>query len=288
MENKHNKKKRGPWREVWRRLKKNKMAMGGLTVIILLALIAIFAEYVAPYGFDDQNLANRFLGPSREHLFGTDNLGRDILSRVIYGSRVSLTVGFIAVGIALVIGGSLGAVAAFYGGKVDNVIMRLVDIILAIPGMLLAISLAAALGPGLTNMMIAIGVGSIPGYARIVRSSVMTVKEQEYVEAARSVGASDLRIIMNHIIPNSLAPVIVQSTLGVAGAILSASALSFLGLGIRPPNPEWGGMLAGARQFIRDYWHMTTFPGLMIMITIYALNLLGDGLRDALDPRLKS
>jgi peptide/nickel transport system permease protein len=236
MENKHNKKKRGPWREVWRRLKKNKMAMGGLTVIILLALIAIFAEYVAPYGFDDQNLANRFLGPSKEHLFGTDNLGRDILSRVIYGSRVSLTVGFIAVGIALVIGGALGAVAAFYGGKVDNVIMRLVDIILAIPGMLLAISLAAALGPGMTNMMIAIGVGSIPGYARIVRSSVMTVKEQEYVEAARSVGASDLRIILNHIIPNSLAPVIVQSTLGVAGAILSASALSFLGLGIKPPN----------------------------------------------------
>src|SRR5665648_433288 len=200
MANKYNDKKRGPWREVWRRLKKNKMAMGGLIVIILLTLIAIFAEYVAPYGFDDQNLANRFLGPSIEHLFGTDNLGRDILSRVIYGSRVSLTVGFIAVGIALVIGGSLGAIAAFYGGKVDNLIMRMVDVILAIPGMLLAISIAAALGPSLTNMMIAIGVFSIPGYARIVRSSVMTVKEQEYVEAARSIGASDLRIIMNHII----------------------------------------------------------------------------------------
>lgn len=264
------------------------MAMFGLTVIIILALVAIFADYVAPYGFDDQNLMLRNQFPSREFPFGTDNLGRCILSRVIYGSRVSLTVGFIAVGIALVVGGSLGAIAAFYGGKTDNIIMRVVDVILAIPGMLLAISLAAALGPGLRNMMIAIGVGSIPGYARIVRSTVMTVKEQEFVEAARSVGASDLRIIISHILPNSLAPVIVQSTLGVAGAILSASALSFLGLGIRPPEPEWGGMLANARQYIRDYWHMTTFPGLMIVITIYSLNLLGDGLRDALDPRLKS
>ncbi|SKC36691.1 ABC transporter permease [Maledivibacter halophilus] len=280
--------KKGPWRDVWRRLRKNKLAMFGLIVLILLSFCAIFANHIAPEGYDDQNLSRRFSFPNKENLLGTDNFGRDILSRMIYGSRVSLTVGFIAVGMAVVIGGGLGAVAAFYGNKVDNIIMRAMDILLAIPGMLLALSLAAALGPGLNNMMIAIGVGNIPSYARVVRASVLTVKEQEYVEAARSIGASDFRIIFGHIIPNAMAPIIVQATLGVAGAILSAAALSFLGLGIQPPYPEWGAMLSGARQYIRDYWYMTTFPGLMIMITIYCLNVLGDGLRDALDPRLKN
>lgn len=286
--NNNTKKKKGPWQEVWRRLKKNKMAMFGLTIIILLSLCAIFADYIAPYGYDEQDLSRRFLFPCKEHLLGTDNFGRDILSRIIYGSRISLTVGFIAVGLAIIVGGTLGAIAAFYGGKIDNIIMRAMDILLAIPGMLLAIALAAALGPGLKNMMIAIGVGSVPGYARVVRASVLTVREEEFVEAAISIGASDARIIFHHIIPNAMAPIIVQATLGVASSILSAGALSFLGLGIQPPIPEWGAMLSGARQYIRDYWHLTTFPGLMIMITIYALNVLGDGLRDALDPRLKN
>lgn len=281
-------KKRGPWRDVWRRLKKSKLAMFGLTVLVILSICAIFADYIAPYGYDDQELSRRFLFPCKEHLLGTDNLGRDIFSRIVYGSRVSLSVGFIAVGMAVIVGGGLGAIAAFYGKKVDEIIMRAMDILLAIPGMLLALSLAAALGPGLNNMMIAIGAGSIPGFARVVRASVLTVRDQEFVEAARSIGASDARIICRHIIPNAMAPIIVQATLGVAGAVLSAAALSFLGLGIQPPKPEWGAMLSGARQYIRDYWHMTTFPGLAIMLTIYALNVLGDGLRDALDPRLKN
>jgi len=282
------KKKTGLWLDVWKRFKKNRMAMFGLITIILLSICAIFADYIAPYGYDDQDLSRSFLLPCKEHIFGTDNFGRDIFSRIIYGSRISLTVGFFAVGFAIVVGGILGAIAAFYGGKTDNIIMRAMDILLAIPGMLLAIALAAALGPGLRNMMIAIGVGSIPRYARVVRASVLTVREEEFVEAAISIGASDARIIFSHIIPNAMAPIIVQATLGVASSILATATLSFLGLGIQPPIPEWGAMLSSARQYIRDYWHLTTFPGLMIMITVYALNVLGDGLRDALDPRLKN
>ncbi|MGV8145144.1 MAG: ABC transporter permease [Alkaliphilus sp.] len=280
--------KRGPWREVWRRLKKNKAAMVGLTIILILVFSAMFADIIAPYGYDDQDLKARLQSPSMQHLLGTDNFGRDILSRIIYGSRISLQVGFIAVGIAIVFGGALGAIAGYYGKRLDNVIMRLMDVLLAIPGILLAISIVASLGSGLQNVMIAVGIGSIPGYARIVRSSVLTIREQEYIEAAKAVGASDFRIIVKHIIPNSLAPIIVQSTLGVAGAILSAAGLSFIGLGFQPPTPEWGAMLSTGRNFIRDYWHMTAFPGLAIMITIFGLNLLGDGLRDALDPRLKN
>ncbi len=280
-------KKHSLWLDVLRRLNKNKMAMFGLYVILALIFIAIFADFIAPYGYDEQNLDIVRQPPSFAHPFGTDSSGRDILSRVIYGSRVSLTVGFIAVGLAAAIGGTLGAIAAFYGKRTDNIIMRVMDIMMAIPGMLLAIALASALGPGLNNMMIAIGFGSIPSYARIVRASVLTVKEQEYIEAAKSIGVSDTKIILGHIMPNAMAPIIVQATLGVAGAILSASALSFLGLGITPPQPEWGAMLSSARQYLRSDWYMATFPGLAIMLTIYALNVFGDGLRDALDPRLK-
>lgn len=281
-------KKRSLWREVWVRLKMNKAAMVGLFIIVLLVFCAIFADVIAPYGLDDQDLKNTFQPPSSEHLMGTDNFGRDILSRIIYGSRISLQVGFISVGIAIIVGGSLGAIAGFYGGKMDNVIMRLMDILLAIPSILLAISIVAALGPGLRNVMIAVGIGSIPTYARIVRASVLSLRDQEFIEAARAIGANDFRIIVKHIIPNSMAPLIVQGTLGVASAILSAAGLSFIGLGIQPPTPEWGAMLSSGRQYLRDYPHITTFPGLAIMITIFGLNLLGDGLRDALDPRLKS
>lgn len=281
-------KKRSQWLEAWRRLKQNNAALVGMFIISVLILSAIFADVVAPYHYDDQDLMRTFLGPSSEHLLGTDNFGRDIFSRIIYGSRISLMVGFIAVSISLVVGGFLGAVAGYYGGHLDNFIMRIVDILLAIPSILLAISIVASLGPGLRNVMIAVGISFIPTYARIVRASVITLKDQEFIEAARAVGASDMRIIAKHIIPNSLAPIIVQGTLGVAYAILSAAGLSFIGLGFQPPTPEWGAMLSQGRQFIRDYWHMTTFPGLTIMITIFGLNLLGDGLRDALDPRLKN
>lgn len=282
------KRKSGPWRDVWRRLKKDKMAMFGLFIILLLIFAAIFADFIAPYGYDDQNLKARLIGPGSEYLLGTDNFGRDIFSRIVYGSRISLQVGFIAVGISAIIGGALGSIAGYYGGKLDNTIMRLMDVLLAIPSILLAISIVAALGPGLQNVMIAVGIGSIPSYARIVRASVLSIRDQEFVEAARAVGANDFRIITKHILPNAMAPIIVQATLGVAGAILSAAGLSFIGLGIQPPTPEWGAMLSSGRDYLRDHWHVATFPGLAIMITIFALNLLGDGLRDALDPRLKN
>lgn len=275
------------FRGVMHRLSKSPLAMFGLTVVLLLVLLAIFAPYVAPYKETQMDLMNRFSGPSMKHLFGTDQFGRDILSRIIYGSRISLQVGLIAVSIALVVGGLLGAVAGYYGGKIDNLIMRAMDILLAVPNTLLAIAIAASLGPGLFNLMIAVGISAVPGYARIVRGSVLSIRGEEYVEAARSVGSSDARIILHHILPNSMAPLIVQSTLGVASAILNAAGLSFIGLGIQPPTPEWGAMLSGGREYIRDYSYMTLFPGLVIMLTIMSLNFLGDGLRDALDPKLK-
>jgi len=281
------KRKESQLKEICVRLYRNKAAMFGLSVILLLIIMAVFAPFIAPYSYDEQNLKMANMFPGRGHLMGTDNFGRDIFSRIIYGSRISLQVGFIAVGIGVLIGGTLGSFAAYYGGAADNVIMRFIDILLAIPSTLLAISIAAALGPGLTNAMIAVGVGTVPNYARVVRASVLTVKEQEFIEAARCIGVKDHKIILKHIIPNAMAPLIVQATIGVASAILSAAALSFIGLGIQPPTPEWGAMLSAGRAYIRDYWHIVTFPGVTIMITIFSLNLFGDGLRDALDPRLK-
>src|SRR5690554_251704 len=277
----------GPWKEMWFRLRKNKLAVTGLVVLILLILMAIFADYVAPFSYREQDLLNRFATPNATNWFGTDNFGRDIFSRVVYGARVSLRVGLISVGIALFVGGTIGAVAGYKGGWSDTMFMRFMDIMLAIPSMLLAIAIVSSLGGGLTNVMIAVGIGSIPQYARIVRASVISLKDQQFVEAARAVGSKNSTIIFKHLLPNTLAPVIVQSTLGVASAILAAAALGFLGLGLEPPRPEWGAMLNDGRHYLRDYPHMTTFPGLAIMITILSLNLLGDGLRDALDPKLK-
>ncbi len=273
--------------ETWRLLRKNRFAMLGLFILVILVLTAIFADVIAPYPYDEVQLTKKFLTPSFEHIMGTDNYGRDIFSRIVFGARISMQVGFIAVGIAAVIGGALGAISGYYGKFIDNAIMRVVDVLLAIPGTLLAIAITAAFGGGLTNVMIAVGISSIPSYVRIVRASVMSVREQEFVEAARATGASDFRIIFLHILPNSLSPLIVQATLGVAGAILSAAGLSFIGLGISPPTPEWGAMLSEGRSFFTQYPHVVMFPGLAIMTTIFALNLFGDGLRDALDPKLK-
>jgi peptide/nickel transport system permease protein len=273
--------------DIWRRLRKNPLAMFGLFIVVLLIFFAITADVIAPYKYYEQNLINSFQSPSKEHLFGTDEFGRDILSRIIHGSRISLQVGLIAVGISVIFGGFFGAVAGYYGGRIDNLIMRGMDILLSIPSILLAIAIAASLGPGLYNMMVAVGISTTPQYARIIRGSVLSLRGQEFVEAAKAVGSSDTRIIMKHILPNCLAPIIVQSTLGVASAILTAAGLSFIGLGIQPPTPEWGAMLSGGREYIRDYAYMTIFPGLAIMITILALNFLGDGLRDVLDPKLK-
>lgn len=282
-------KKRSQWREVWRMLKKNKMALVGLGILVILVLLALFADVIADYDtvVIKQNLANRLKGPSAEHWLGTDEFGRDIFARLVHGARVSLKVGIIAVGISIILGGILGALAGFYGGRIDNIIMRIMDVFLAVPSILLAIAIVSALGPSIINLMVAISISSVPRYARIVRASVLSIRDQEFVEAARAIGANNARIIFRHIIPNSLAPVIVQGTLGVASAILSTAGLSFIGLGIQPPAPEWGSMLSGGRQYLRYAWWVTTFPGVAIMITILSLNLLGDGLRDALDPRLK-
>lgn len=282
-------KKRSQWREVWRMLKKNKMALVGLGILVILVLLALFADVIADYDtvVIKQNLANRLKGPSAEHWLGTDEFGRDIFARLVHGARVSLKVGIIAVGISIILGGILGALAGFYGGRIDNIIMRIMDVFLAVPSILLAIAIVSALGPSIINLMVAISISSVPRYARIVRASVLSIRDQEFVEAARAIGANNTRIIFRHIIPNSLAPVIVQGTLGVASAILSTAGLSFIGLGIQPPAPEWGSMLSGGRQYLRYAWWVTTFPGVAIMITILSLNLLGDGLRDALDPRLK-
>ena len=280
-------KRRSPFMDVLVRLGRSPLAMFGLAIICVLVFCAIFAEVISPYSPIKQDLMHMFETPSAAHWLGTDEFGRDILSRLIYGARVSLQVGFIAVGIALVTGGMLGAISGYYSGRLDNCIMRVMDVLLSIPQTLLAIAIVAALGPSLMNLMIAVGISAVPTYARIVRGSVLSIRSMEFIEAARAAGSSDLRIILKHIIPNSMAPIIVQSTLGVASAILNAAGLSFIGLGIQPPNPEWGAMLSGGRQYIRDFPHMTLYPGLAIMLTILALNFLGDGLRDALDPKLK-
>ena len=289
-------KQRTLWQETWRRFKKNKLAMVGLAFILILVVIAagtlvidlvtnkeIYNNYVIK-----QDLRGRLEPPSLAHPFGKDEFGRDMLFRMLWAVRYSLFMGTIAIAISCVVGGTLGAVAGYYGGKVDNVVMRFMDILLAIPSMLLAIAIVAALGTSITNVLIAIAISYVPTFARTVRAPILTIKDQEFVEAGKAIGASDARIIFKYIIPNSMAPIIVQATLGVAGAILSIAGLSFLGLGIQPPTPEWGAMLSNARTYIRDSWHITVIPGMGIMLTILALNVIGDGLRDALDPKLKN
>ncbi|MCD1147392.1 ABC transporter permease [Peptoniphilus sp. KCTC 25270] len=271
--------------DFWKQFKKNKMAVFGSVVILLFVIVAIFASVIAPYAPEAQDLMNRFQSPSSEHFFGTDNFGRDVFSNVIYGARISLFIGLFATAISVFFGTIIGAVAGYFGGRVDNFIMRIVDIFLSIPSLVLAIAISAALGTGMFNLVLAVSLAGVTSYARIVRGSVLSVKEQEYIEAARIGGAKDLRLIFRHILPNCLGPIIVQATLGVGTAILSAASLSFIGLGVQPPTPEWGGMLASGRPYIRDYSHMTLFPGLAIALTIFCLNLLGDGLRDAFDPK---
>ncbi|MDF2678025.1 MAG: hypothetical protein K0Q97_2362, partial [Bacillota bacterium] len=265
----------------WRRFRRNKLAMAGLLIIIVIFIIAVFAKFVAPYPFEEQHLKDSLKGPSLKYLFGTDQYGRDILSRVIYGSRVSLMVGIFSVTLAATLGCIIGAIAGYFGGAIDNILMRIIDIILSIPAMLLAISISAMLGPGLFNAMISISVTGVGSFARITRSSVLSERDQEYIEAVRSVSCGNLRIIFRHIFPNILAPIIVQFSLNVASSILAAAGLSFIGLGIQPPIPEWGAMLSAGRSFIRYNWWLTVFPGIAIMLTVYGFNLIGDGLRDA-------
>lgn len=274
-------------RDALRRLFRNKLAIIGMALLGFFVFCAIFAPWIAPYDPIAQDVTRRREPPSWEHPFGLDEVGRDLLSRVIYGARVSLYVGVASVSLAIVAGTLIGAISGYAGGWIDNIIMRIMDIMLAFPSLLLAIAIVAIMGPGLLNMLYAIAFVSIPAYARLVRASILAAKEMDYVLAAKAVGCSSSRILFRHIMPNCLTPIIVQGTLGIATAILDAAGLSFLGLGAQPPTPEWGAMLGQGRGSVFTAPHVVIFPGLAIMLTVLGFNLLGDGLRDALDPRLR-
>ncbi len=281
-------KKNSQAKEIWRRFRKSKTAMLGLVLLIFVVGIAIFADVIVPYeNAITQNIPERLQGPSAAHWFGTDEAGRDLFARIIHGSRYSLAIGIITTIVSMIIGGLLGAVAAYYGGWVDNVIMRITDVIMTVPPILLSLAVVAALGANLRNLLIAITVSCVPGIIRMVRSVVLGVVEEDYIEAARSYGTSDMRIILKYVIPNALGPIIVTATMNVATMILSASGLSFLGMGVQPPAPEWGALLSDAETYMFSAPHLLYIPGLFIVIAALSFNLAGDGLRDALDPKLK-
>lgn len=268
-----------------RRFWRSPRTIFGVVVLGIIILAAIFAPMVATHNPNVQNLRNRLAAPSAEHWLGTDQFGRDTYSRIIYGGRISLSVGFLSVGIALGIGGLMGLLAGFYGGWLDRVFNAISDVLLALPGFLLALAIVAALGSSIVNVMIAVGIATVPYFVRIMRAAVLTVREMDYVAAAEAAGQKNLGIMFKHVVPNALSPVIVQVTLSLAGAILTAAGLSFLGMGAQPPTPEWGADLNGARAYLRDSHFPVTFPGIAIVLTVLALNFVGDGLRDALDPR---
>jgi len=282
-------KKRSMVKEVWRNYKKSPSAMMGLVILVVIVIMAIIAQVVYDYEDDivQQDIMNRLQKPSAEYIFGTDQYGRNIFARILYGAKYSLAVGIVSVAISCFIGSTLGFIAGYYGGRLENIILRTCEIFVGIPSVLLGIAIMAAFGQSIVVLMLAIGLVYVPMFARTARAAVLPVRDQEYIEAAKVSGVSDFRIIFTHVLPNSMSPIIVQVTMGVANGILTASQLSFLGLGIPVPAPEWGAMLSSGREFIRDYSYLTFFPGLAIMITVLAFNLMGDGLRDALDPKLK-
>jgi peptide/nickel transport system permease protein len=278
---------RGPVREALHQLRRSPGAMAGATLFAILVLVAVLAPWLAPHDPIRMAPNDILLPPGGSYLLGTDQYGRDVLSRILLGTPISLTLGLISVGIAGLIGTSLGLAVGYWGGTTDSIVMRGIDVMMAFPGILLALAVVAVLGPGLYNVMIAVGLAGIPSYTRIVRGSVLSAKENLYVEAARALGAVDATIMWRHVLPNVVAPIIVLATLGLGTAILSGASLSYLGLGAQPPTPEWGSMLSTGRDYLRGQWWISTFPGLAIMLTVMAVNLLGDGLRDALDPRLR-
>lgn len=282
-------KKQSSFEMLWRQLRKNKGAIIGLVLLILIIIGALIAPLVYDYNTDviGMNVRERMQWPSLKHICGTDDLGRDIFARIVYGARYSLAVGLVAVLIALVIGTLLGAAAGYIGGVFENVVMRICDIFSSIPSVLMAIAVVSALGKSTMNLMLAVGIASTAPFVRVARAAVLVVRGEEYVEAARAIGQPGWKIVLRHILPNCVSQIIVQATLRVGSAIISAAQLSFLGLGVPAPAPEWGSMLSAGRLYIRDYSYMTLFPGIAIMITVLSLNLLGDGLRDALDPKLK-
>ncbi len=272
---------------IWRRFKRNKIALVGLFIVLLYLFTALLGPYIAPYDPYKQDLSKSFAPISWEHPFGCDEFGRDLLSRIIYGSRISFIIQLGSIVIALIIGIALGAIGGYYGGRLDEVIMRFMDILLAFPGMLLALAIISILGPSLKNLIIAIGIYSVPQFARITRGAVIAIKENEYIKAAKAIGESDLSIIGLYVLPNALSPIIVQTTLRMATILLTAAGLGFLGLGVQPPTPEWGAMLSNARMYLRIAPRVAVLPGLAIMFVVLGFNLLGDGLQDALNPRLK-
>lgn len=280
-------KKTNQMKEIWRRFRKSKTAMLGLCLLIFVLCIAIFADVITPYENAISQSANRLDGPSAAHIFGTDELGRDLFARIVHGSRYSLLIGVSTSVLALVIGGLLGAIAAYYGGWVDNIIMRLTDVVMTVPPILLSLAVVAALGGSLRNLLIAITISCVPSMLRLVRSVVLGVVDEDYIEAARSYGASDMRIILKYVIPNALGPIIVTTTMNVANMILSAAGLFFLSLGVQPPAPEWGALLSDAKTYMFTAPHLLYIPGIFIVIAALSFNLAGDGLRDALDPKLK-
>jgi len=281
------KKKETLGRITLRRLLNDRMARIGLVIVTIVILLSVFSGVIAPYEYTKMDLSSRFQGPSLQHLFGTDEMGRDIFSRMLIGSRYSLSIGVITVAISAAIGIAIGAVCGYYGGMVDTVIMRVIDVFQAVPRLVLAIAIGAAMGPGFKNCILALSISGIPAYVRMTRASVMNIRKMEFLEAAGSINCTDPRIIFKHVLPNAISPMIVQMTMGIAAGIISASSLSFVGLGVQPPEPEWGAMLSAGRSYIQDYPYLTVCPGLTIMITVLALNMIGDALRDALDPKLK-
>jgi peptide/nickel transport system permease protein len=272
---------------VFRQLRRNYAAVAGAIILALEVILAVGAPVFAPYSPIEQDFSVALQGPTHAHLFGTDDVGRDLLSRVIHGARISLSVGLISVGIGSVIGVILGVIAGFYGGIIDTLLLRFMDVLLAFPGILLALAVVAVLGPGLYNVMIAVGLGGIPAYTRLARASTLSVRERDYVLAARAIGCPNGRLMGRYILPNVVPPVIVLATLVIAGAILTAAGLSFIGVGAQPPSPEWGAMLSLGRQYLQRAWWVTIFPGLAIMLTVLSVNMVGDALRDALDPKLR-
>lgn len=281
-------KKRSQLGMIWHQLLKNKLAVFGLIIIVGMILASILVGFVVDYDtIIIHDLMNKNQGPSLAHWFGTDSYGRDLLLRIVYGARISLFIGFVSVLGAMVAGGAIGAISGFYGGKIDMIVMRFMDMLMAIPSTLFAICVVSALGQGVMNLLLAIMISLIPQFAMIVRSSVLTIKNSEFIEAARCGGTSTARIILRHILPNAMAPIIVQATLALGGVILTAASMSFIGLGVQPPEPEWGAILTEGQEFMRDYPHLVIFPGVTIMLAVLGCNFLGDGLRDALDPKLK-
>ena len=280
-------KKPGSFPYIWKRISRNNGAMTGLILLALIIVLCILSPHIMKYDYTAVDMRNRFATPSLEHLFGCDELGRDIMSRIFYGARYTLTIGVGAVAIAAVSGIFIGAVAGYFGGKIDAFLMRVLDVLQSFPGLVSAIAVATVLGTGLINSIIAIGISFMPQFARLMRANIFAIRDNEFVEAAALMNCSTGRIIMRHLIPNAISPIIVQISMSIAQAALTASTLSFLGLGVKEPRPEWGSMISSARSYIREAPHMVIIPGIFIMITLLSLNLLGDAIRDALDPRLK-